>query len=120
MVRLFTLMIPYRSKEYVALVSMQQQADKLLCQVHYVDNGLPCLVPGDDLVISINGDLNVPAHCPDGLTKNLAAYTLHAVSDYLNAVKKQQQLFQIPILHLAKTKAHRCPMKITIQRVTII
>ena len=83
MIQLFTLNIRYKSKEYVALVSLRQQANEVNCLVRYVDRGLQYLLPGDNLVFGLDGTLKVPEHLPNELYENLTQCTATAVSTYL-------------------------------------
>ena len=83
MARLFTLTVEFRSKEYVALVSLRQQANELYCLVRYVDSGLQYLMPGDDLIFNLDGKLTAPENLPDEFSKNLVQCTANAVSNYL-------------------------------------
>jgi hypothetical protein len=86
MIRLFTLRIRFRKKEYVALVSLRRQANELYCLVRYIDKGLNYLLPGDHLVLSLDGTLKSPHHFPDELSQNLRHCTAYAATTYLIGV----------------------------------
>ena len=89
MIRLFTLNIPFRSKEYLALVSLRQEADELHCLVRYIDRGLQHVLPGDVLTFNCSGELKLSGQLPDDLSKSLMQCTAMAVSAYLQLSKNQ-------------------------------
>ena len=87
MIRLYTLNIPFKHKEFTALVSLRQQCNEVYCLVRYVDRGLEHLVPGDCLVFDMDGQLKVPEQFPEALCKTLNQCTAAVVSKHLNSCK---------------------------------
>ena len=89
MVRLFTLNIHFRNHDYIALVSMRRDCNELHCLVRYIDKGIEYLLPGDNLIFTLDGQLKAPDHLPETLCKTLTQCTAAAISTYLLESSKQ-------------------------------
>lgn len=83
MARLFSITIPFKNKQYTALVSLKEQGHDLCCFVRYIDKQLRYILPGDQLIFSLQEGLKQPKHLPDELAESLVISTTNAIAQHL-------------------------------------
>ena len=83
MARLFSISFYFQEKEYTALVSLRDLGHDLCCTIRYIDKELRFIIPGDQLVFSLQEGLKEPKQLPHELAENLLKCTTNALTEHL-------------------------------------
>lgn len=87
MARLFTIDIPFENNIHTALVTIRESGYDICCQVRYVDKSLRHIIPGDQVIFSLQEGLMEPKNLPNELAQNLVKCTSHVLAAFLQVSK---------------------------------
>jgi hypothetical protein len=79
MARICSFEIEYKNEHFPALVSIQQQADEIVCTIHFVESKLRYVVAGDTVIYRQKEGIVSPQNLP----AELSAALQHCISKLL-------------------------------------
>jgi hypothetical protein len=83
MSRVFTINFSFKGKNYSALVSSKSEGSTTGYLVRYLNEDITALIPGNELLVSLTGDIKYPQPV-NGLARNLVHKTTETINSYLH------------------------------------